>query len=289
MRRSATFLLCCGLLLPLNTLSAQPLDTLRFPRPEAVNDPRAAYPLALLQLALDKAGSPAKLQPCPLPMQQKRALSELAKGQTLDVAWSMTTTEREQQLLPIRIPIYKGLIGWRIPLITDEQPDLLESVHNLHDLQALTAGQGHDWPDTEILRSNGLNVLGVPQYDSLFRMLSAHRFDYFPRAITEVWAEAALHSEEKLIVDRYLVLHYQAAVYFFVNKHNTALATVLNNGLESAISDGSFDRLFCQYFGRDILRARIFDRTEIRLQNPDLPKETPLQRPELWFNATSCR
>ena len=41
----------------------------------------------------------------------------LASSQgTVDICWTMSTDERETQILPIRIPIDKGLIGWRIAL-----------------------------------------------------------------------------------------------------------------------------------------------------------------------------
>jgi hypothetical protein len=62
-------------------------------------------------------------------------------------------------------------------------------VKTLDDLRQLQAGQGHDWPDTEILRFNGLNVQVSASYESLFTMLRAQRFDYFPRSIIEIWDE----------------------------------------------------------------------------------------------------
>lgn len=263
-------------------------EVIIYSRPEATNDTRTAYPLKLLRLAFDKVGAHPILRASKVPMQQGRALTELARGGTVRVVWSMTSIEREAALLPIRIPIYKGLIGWRLPLVRAEEPDLLSDVHSVQELRHFTAGQGHDWPDTEILRGNGLNVVGVPRYDSLFQMLAMKRFDYFPRSISEIWAEAQQHRADGIVIDRNLVIRYPTAFYFFVNKHDTALAKTIRSGLEHAIADGSFDRLFCQHHTRVIKQARLERRTVIELNNPILPPQTPLARKELWFHPGQC-
>lgn len=263
-------------------------DVIVYPRPEAVGDARTDYPLKLLRLAFDKAGASHQLRASKISMQQGRALTELVQGGTVRVVWSMTSIEREATLLPIRLPINKGLIGWRLPLVRAEQPDLLGGVHGVQELRRFIAGQGHDWPDTEILRSNGLKVVGVPQYESLFQMLALKRFDYFPRSIIEIWAEAERHRAEGIMIDRHLVIRYPTAFYFFVNRRDTLLATTIERGLERAIADGSFDRLFCRHHARFIEQARLERRTVIELRNPILPPQTPLARKELWFHPGQC-
>lgn len=260
-------------------------ESLTYAPPEVADDPRNRYPLQLLQLALDKAGGDYRLQPAAMPMQQGRVLMELARGRSVRVAWSMTSLEREAQLLPIRIPLYKGLIGWRLALVKNERRELLDEVRSLEDLRRFSAGQGHDWPDTEILRGNGLSVVAVPNYRSLFRMLALGRFDYFPRSLAEIWAEAEQQRAIGLVVEDRLVLHYPSAAYFFVNRNDGALAAHIEHGLELAIADGSFERLFQAYYGDYIERAQLSRRRILRLSNPLLPPQTPLQRQELWFQA----
>lgn len=258
-------------------------ESLTYAPPEVAHDPRNLYPLQLLQLALDKAGGDYRLQPAAKPMQQGRVLMELTQGRSVRVAWSMTSLEREAQLLPIRIPIYKGLIGWRLALVQAERRELLHQVRSLEELRRFSAGQGHDWPDTEILRSNALPVVGVPNYQSLFRMLALGRFDYFPRSLAEIWAEAEQQRAAGLVVDDSLVLHYPSAAYFFVNPKDVALAAHIERGLELAIADGSFERLFQAFHGEYIARAQLGKRRILHLSNPLLPPQTPLQRKELWF------
>lgn len=61
------------------------------------------------------------------------------------------------------------------------------NARNLTDLQPHLAGQGHDWPDTDILPASGLKVRSVSNSDCLFEMQAAVRIDYFSRAINEIW------------------------------------------------------------------------------------------------------
>lgn len=263
-------------------------DLIVYPQPEAPDDHRGQYAVELLRLALKEAGLDADLQPSPNLMMQERAFSELKKG-SLQVMWTMTTQQREVEALPVRIPIYKGLIGWRLPLVQASHSDLLVSVRNLQQLAAFDAGQSRDWPDVAILQSNGLSVSTATNYSGLFQMLGHRRFDYMPRSVVEVWDEAQVHRIDGVVVDPHIVLHYPAAVYFFVNKQNTSLAQKIATGLERALSKGTFNRLFYSYHAKAIEQARLSQRTVIELKNPLLPKETPLHRKELWldFPATT--
>jgi hypothetical protein len=263
---------------------AQAVETIYYPRPESAMDQRSDYPIELLELALKKSGVQYRLRPSALVMPQSRALLELGTGSGfVTIAWSMTSKAREQQALPIRFPIDKGLLGWRLALVTRDNVDLFKGVRNLRDLGVYTAGMGHDWPDTELFRSNALEVFEAHNYELLFRMLANQRFHYFPRSINEVWGELAAHKDDGLVVARHIMLHYTAPFYFFVSKNNTRLASAVSGGLERALADGSFERLFRRYYGKQIRQAGPGRRRIIELPNPALPVETPLDRPELWL------
>ena len=99
-------------------------DVMRYPRAPAGDEFRPLYPLALLQLALDKAASDLRLEPSDYHMEQQRALLSLERGEAVDVVWTMTSIEREQRLLPVRIPLDKGLYGWRIALLRADRAQL---------------------------------------------------------------------------------------------------------------------------------------------------------------------
>ncbi len=254
-----------------------------YPKPESENDERGNYQIKLLNLALSKSGANYAAAPTKVKMLKSRALAQLAAGEDVDVVWSMTSKQREADLLAIRIPLDKGLLGWRIFLISKKNKAAFAQIKALDDLKKLTAGQGHDWPDTEILRSNQLKVQPGASYDGLFKMLDAGNIDYFPRSVMEIWDEQKSHADLGLEIEGKFILQYPTAMYYFVSKKNKALATALETGLKKAISDGSFEQLFNQTHADIIKRANLKGRTRFQLSNPLLPPETPLQQKELWL------
>src|SRR5471032_1088175 len=97
--------------------AATAATAITYPRPESLGHERAAYPIALLKLSLSKVGNPYLPAASPAQMQQGRSLRLLARGQGIDLLWTVTSREREAGFPPIRIPIDRGLIGWRLLLI----------------------------------------------------------------------------------------------------------------------------------------------------------------------------
>lgn len=69
-----------------------------------------------------------------------------------------------------------------------------------------------------------------------------------------------------------------------VNRKNTRLANDIREGLEKAIADGSFDKLFWQDYGDRLRKAHLETRTVIELKNPLLTPDTPVNRPELRYD-----
>lgn len=261
-------------------------ESLVYPLHSSGTDPEA-YVVELLREALIKSGAGHTLQPSMRDMPQSRAQQSLEHNDgTIHVMWCMTTREREQALLPVRLPIYKGLIGWRVALVRQSERDRLKDVRTLADLKPLQIGQRGDWPDTAILRSNGLQVVTSQSYDSLFRMLDAKRFDVFPREVVVAWNEQTVAKAQglDLAVDEHIALHYPSAFYFFTSRERTDLAGDIERGLETMIRDGSFDRLFESHHGQAIRQAQLGRRHVIELENPDLPPLTPFARKELWYH-----
>ena len=246
------------------------------------DDPTQQYPLELLNAAFAKVGLQVDLQRASTGMVQQRSLKAIATAQQVDVFWSMTSIEREQQLLPVRIPIDKGLYGWRLLLIARDRPLPLPKLHDLRGLQQLTLLQGHDWPDTTILEKNALKVLTSSQYQSLFAMLAKHRGDAFPRSVLEIWQEQSKQAN-LFQVEPDVVLHYPTALYFFLHKDNKQLAVQLEAGLNALIKSGEFEALFQRFFASALASSCLGRRQILELHNPLLPVATPLSRAELWF------
>ena len=202
------------------------------------------YKLLLLVLAKTEAtDGPYDVKFYPRPLSTERFLVELKNGGAVNLMWTTSNKKREQELLPIRISLLKDLNSYRIFLIRNGDQAKFDKVQSLDDLRKLNAGLGSQWPDTDVMRENDLHVVTSLSYDSLFKMLAAKRFDYFPRGLYEVWDEAELHKDMGLEIEQHLMLYYEAPFYFFVSKTNLPLASRIERGLKMAIEDGSFDEL----------------------------------------------
>jgi hypothetical protein len=261
-------------------------NTLVYPLHQADKDPQLPYVLDVLRLAIRESGVNYRLMPSKEKMVQSREIADLQfnKG-GIDIMWTMTSPEREQELLPIRVPIDRGLIGWRVGLVQQQRRELFDHVANIADLATFSAGQMHDWPDTAILRGNGLKVETTDQYESLFKMLSAGRFDYFPRSIIEVSDEYQSHTALELAIEPHVLIRYPTAFYFFVSRNRPDLAQALERGLQTAARDGQLKALFYRYFAGVLKALDVNHRVVIELKNPLLPPETPFDRPEYWYRV----
>lgn len=271
-------------LLIFSSIAHSAVWTIHYPKALTADDRRNDYPLAVLTLALDKTGVRYKLVPSEKTLNQGKAVRQLKENRDINVFWGMTDKEREEDLLPVRIPYDKGLIGWRVMLIKDENSETFSRLTSLRSLLRYTAVQGKDWPDTKILQSNGFNVKTTNGFNGAYKSLRQGEGDFFPRSVIEITSELkTLGNDSTLLLDDKLVLQYPAASYFFVNKSNITLAKLIDTGLRRAIESGEFDRLFNNYFGGVITDLGLAERQIFRLSNPIMPKESPINNASLWF------
>lgn len=222
---------------------------------------------------------PVTMRPSPA----DRIVEYMRKG-IIDLAPRHTSHDFEAQLYPIRYPIYRGLIGWRIFFVRKTDMPRFASLNTLTALKTLIAGQGYNWPDTPILRSHGFNLKTRMDYLSILALLERNQIDYFPRSISEIWQEQAAYDSDKVAIEQTLALYYPAAIYFFVRQDDPALAQVFKDGFEKAVKNGSYKKLFYQFYGEILKRARVNERKVFKLTNPNLFPKALLQRKELWFS-----
>lgn len=211
---------------------------------------------------------------------------ESVKAGSISVMWGGTSEEMEREFIPIRIDAYRGLMNHRLFFIRQGDQARFDHIHTLDDLKKIKFGQGRSWQDASILENAGLQVIKATKKPSLYYMLDGARFDAFPRGANEVWTELSAFPNLPLTVEKNLVLIYPLPTYFFVTPKDPALAKDIEDGLESAIRDGAFDRYF--YNSPEVKealdKADLKNRRAIRIPNPYLPKATPLDRKELWLD-----
>lgn len=252
-------------------------DTILYPWYDENKFKEDGYYLALLELALESSKDEFgdyQLKKAVQPMFQNRALVEIKYNRNLSVTWTMTSKQREQELSPIRVPLLRGLGGYRIFLIKEGQQKRFSKISNATQLKKLFAGQGHDWPDSHILRDNKYRLITGPGHATLFNMLQHGRFDYMPRALHEPWNEVEMF--EGLEVEKSLALHYPSPYYFFVSNDNPRLKQRIEVGLRKAEENGSFKRLFETHpVTKSMLAdAKLGERQVFKLKNSFMSVET---------------
>ncbi|MGM9480064.1 hypothetical protein ACS5PN_02620 [Roseateles sp. NT4] len=246
------------------------------------------YELAVLRLLLDKTGAshgPYRLAAAPA-MTQSRAFLQLAAGD-LELTTSVTTTEHEAQALAVRTCLFRGLLGIRLPIALSRRRAELQGVATLEQARRLRLAQVESWPDTQILKANGWPVQAIARRDSFPLLLERERIDLFALGAIEVFPFVdALPG--LCVLDGWLIA-YPAPLYFFVSPSQPELAARLRKGWELAMTDGSFVALFEQWAGPQLQRAALNDRRWLKLHNPSLPTDTPLQDDRLWHPLVAAR
>jgi len=271
-----------------------------YPRAESATDSQYQYDYELLRQALEATVAthgPYELRQSAASMNQARAADEIAAGSGLvNVFARSTTLEHEQRFLPVRIPIDKGLISYRVFLIRDDMQPRFASVNSLDDLRAYSVGSFPTWADTRILRDGGFKVVTGDSYEGLFRMLVARRFDFFSRSADEAYRE--FDERRGLLpdmrVEEKLLLHFPTTRLFFVQRSEEGgkLAARIEAGLTRMLKDGSFDAYFLKSKGALIERAHLKSRRVFHIENPVLSPETQATRtshPEMWFDPLKGR
>lgn len=209
---------------------------------------------------------------------QPRIIHSLRQDTDINLYWMGTSAYLEKELRPIRFPLHRGLLGYRIFIIHKDHQIKFSTVKKLADLQNFQGVQGQSWSDNEILNKAGLNQTQI-QYEHIFHMINAgDRFDYFSRGIVEAFSEVDSHIKElpNLAIESEVLLVYPFSQFFFTNPSNEELAEALERGFEKAYQDGSFLDFFLNH--PRILsvfeKVNIENRIRIDIPNPQSTQET---------------
>lgn len=270
--------------------AAEPMRYIYHP-PESALDTRYLYQWKILETALEK--TQAEYGPYALErsvfMTEKRQAHELNHSTgKLTVMYLGTTPEFERDLVPIRIPVDKNLGGYCVFLVREDTLGRCAGLRTLDDLRGLKFGLGLGWVDVDILQANQLRVVTGSNYEGLFEMLAARRFDVFLRAAVEVVEEfeARKAALPELRIEETLCLYYPLPMYFWFSRtaEGRRLAARAERGMRSMIEDGTYDRIFSEYQSAKIERLKLRGRRVIRIENPFAGPETPFADRRLWFD-----
>lgn len=240
---------------------------------------RLAFPLDLLDFVMNKSGVNYTIKTCDTPMNPVRIIHNLSKpGSAINIAIMGSSSVYEEEFLPVRFPIYRGLLGHRIFIIHKNHQEQFNRVSTLQDLQKMNGAQGIGWPDIEILESAGLRQ-HVTAYDNIFRMIdTGNRIDYFSRGINEAFFEVDRNRDtlKNLAIEKQICLAYPYALFFFCGKHDQVLVQAIETGFTKAYTDGSFNTFFYDHPAiiNMLTRANLDKRRLIQIPNPLMTDKT---------------
>lgn len=258
--------------------------------PETLDDHRYDYHWRVLRAALEvtraKYGD-YRLEPGE-PMSEKLQVVEMQRPQGgLNTLVLDATLALDEALQAVKIPIDKGLLGFRVFLIQVEDQSRFADVQSLEQLRQFRFGQQREWSDVAVYQAAGLPVVSGSSYEGLFHMLMLRRFDAFGRGVTEVGGELA-HWRKKypqMAIEKGLLLYYPLPVYFWFprTEEGSRHAQRVEAGMLALIADGTLNRLFTEEYGGVIQRFNLHTRRTIRIANPGLPPGQPFDNKAYWF------
>lgn len=287
MRLLTGLLLCCSCWCQI--AQAEQPQLIRVLGLQSPGEASVSYYQDLLQLVLNRTkaeyGAARVQQLQPPPLGDYRYL--LMKQNFIDVHHFGTSPELERDLLPIRVPLLGGGLGWRGFIIRKTDRHAFRQISQLSELKRLTACQGELWPDSDIMRAAGLKVMTAERHDQMLELLRRERCDYFPRSIFEgpVEQKAFVAAYPDLEYNTSVLLHYPFAMYYFVNKNNKVLAERLTKGLDKLARSGELLAFLQAHpIAQQVFPLSQFNKSLVfQLGNPLLPAETPLQQKEYWL------
>jgi len=243
---------------------------------------RYEFGLKVLDLALSKLGKDYQIiGPKTQKINEGRGEHLVIEGR-LDLEFMSTTLHRESVMIPVKIPIYQGILGLRLLLAKPALNEKIRVIDSVKGLRQFVGGHGELWGDLPVYAENDLKVVTSVHYNSLFKMLKGERFDYFHRGVNEIWDELGRYPNDFVVVDD-IMLFYPHPVYFFVSKHRPELAKKIERGLMIALEDKSYKALFQTYYENIITRAKLDARKLIILKNPIVPAGSPPIATDWWL------
>ena len=173
------------------------------------------------------------------------------------------------EIAAIKFPALLGLLSYRVCFYPQLEENNIMARLRDGDLKSFSYGLGNGWSDVKILKYNGFNVKPVADYESLFKMTAANRFDFFCRGVNEVLDEYIYFKRSYAIeLDQSFALHYPMPVFFHTNRQNTELVERLHKGFIRIYENGQMQKAFLNYFHERVVFTRLWDRKIHYFENP---------------------
>lgn len=249
------------------------VTTFTYHSKQSMGDKRFEYDHELLKLSLEKTKKkhgPYKLIPLAVNANYKR-IEILAQNKQIKNLFfkQSVSTKRLNTLGYVPFPVDRGIVGYRVALVSEQNKEKLKLVKTVQDLKKFTVLQGFGWLDVKILEHNGFKVMQGGSYEGLFEMVSRNRGDLFIRGANELYQEWVDNKHlENLTYDETFVLYYPLPRFFFTHKTNKKAIKRVQEGLILAYNDGSLINLWEKHYLKSIEFVNFNKRKIFKIENP---------------------
>ncbi|WP_132434625.1 type 2 periplasmic-binding domain-containing protein [Natronoflexus pectinivorans] len=206
-------------------------------------------------------------------IEESNIFDEFKHDLTVTVAGNVKFENREK--IVIHKPIMKGLLGFRVLIINEEDQTTFSEASNARNLKNLRHGIPLTWADAELFRSNGFSVVEEGDFDGLFDDLKSRKFDYTAfgaNEVNDVFQERAAKTSGLKIEDN-IIIYYPFPLLFYINPNNKLLAERVKRGLEIISENGTLNLIFEKHYSEILSSINFTSRVVFELENPKLPTE----------------
>ncbi|NRD75165.1 hypothetical protein HQQ94_18455 [Shewanella sp. VB17] len=283
MRKLTHFLLLATMM----TFSISANEVIKYPNIDGVGSASIGY--AILEMLINKEGMPGTLELQKTEVNQDRARKEVEKGD-LSLFDTGYKKDLEHGFIPIYRPFDRGLLGWRIFIVNKTGQEKINTIvaenKKFKDLE-FTAGQGSGWGDIPILENAGIKVKTSTAIKNLMNMLVGGRFNSFPLGSNEVFQFFNKYGEglEGITIDQKITLVYPFGRFFYVNKDNNKLASLIETYLDKSLASGNLQKTLenHSFFKDAFSKANLDKRLIIEVENKDFSTAYSKIEASWWY------
>ncbi|WP_282166770.1 hypothetical protein [Shewanella japonica] len=248
-------------------------DIIILNQPASANDMRYHYSYELMQLILENTEDDFgewEITHSPIFMTRDRILTEMVDGELINVIAEAIKPAWNEKLIPIRVPIRKGIQGFRVFIIKKQTQAQFSKIKTIEQLKQIPTGSGIHWSTRLAFEKAGFDVVVGSSYDGLFHMLDKGRFESFGRGVNEAPAELSSFKVKftDLVLDENVLLHIPLATFFYVSPDEPQLAKRIEVGIKRIMANGQFDNTFYRQYCQELISSKLSERRIFSIENP---------------------
>ncbi len=266
-------------------------DTIKLTESTAKNTLKNRYLLDILNAAMKETagayGSYRIEQTAPA-RRISRAIYALKNNKDINTHLGILHADLLDDLHVVPIPIYRGLMNYRLLLIHKSNSEEFGSISTVDDLKLYKTGMFGHSSTIKQLRKLSFPTIATHNTRTMFSMLEHRRFHYILRGIHEAYdeLEGNQYDVPNVIIAPKLGVHLSQPVVLYMSPGETRLAKRLEEGLIKITHTGEFETIFNRHFLNYIKKSKFHTRKIIKIDSDLAGRVNFNKTPGLWYSPT---